>query len=126
MTRSGRHHILIVDDDRAIREVLADLLVDKGYDVSVATNGQEAFEMCRAQRAPDLIFLDLQMATMDGLEFTRLKDADPQLSQVPVCVITAFATSLSIPRTSSVVLRKPLGSADLFAVVKRFCPLPTG
>jgi CheY-like chemotaxis protein len=117
---------LIVDDDRDIREILADLLVDKGYDVSVATNGQEAFEMCRAQRAPDLIFLDLQMPVMDGLEFTRLKDADPQLSQVPVCVMTAFAGSVAIPPTSSVVLRKPLGSADLFSVAKRFCPLPTG
>jgi len=59
-------------------------------------------------------------------EFARLKDADPALSQVPVCVMTAFAASRSIPERTAVVLRKPLGSLDLFAVVKRFCTPPAG
>lgn len=70
---------------------------------------------------PDLIFLDLTMPIMNGTEFIRVKDSDPELSNVPVCVMTAFANSVALPRSSSVVLRKPLGSADLFAVVKRFC-----
>jgi CheY-like chemotaxis protein len=72
-------------------------------------------------RAPDLILLDLQMPVMNGIEFTRMRDADPALSNIPVCIMTAFAASMPIPSTSSFVLRKPLGSADVFAVVKRFC-----
>jgi CheY-like chemotaxis protein len=125
MIESSARHILVVDDDDAIREALADLLADKGYDVSVAANGQQALEICRSRRAPDLIFLDLMMPVMDGSEFIRAKDADPDLSHVPVCVMTAFAASARIPATISFVLRKPLGSTDLFAVVKRFCePAP--
>jgi CheY-like chemotaxis protein len=126
MTRSGAGHILVVDDDEAIREALADLLADKGYDVSLAADGEQALEICHLRPAPDLIFLDLMMPVMDGAEFIRVKDGDPELSHVPVCVMTAFAASVRIPATSSLVLRKPLGSADLFAVVKRFCrPAPT-
>ena len=126
MIASSAHHILVVDDDSDIREALADLLADKGYDVSVAANGQQALEICRSRQAPDLIFLDLMMPVMDGAEFIRVKDADPELSNVPVCVMTAFAASTRLPSTRSFVLRKPLGSADLFAVAKRFCrPAPT-
>ena len=122
---SSARHILVVDDDSAIREALADLLADKGYDVSLAANGQQALEICRSRSAPDLIFLDLMMPVMNGAEFIREKDADPELSHVPVCVMTAFAASAEIPFTTALVLRKPLGSADLFAVVKRFCDSPS-
>jgi CheY-like chemotaxis protein len=124
MEQAGSRHILIVDDDAAIREALADLLEDKGYDVTLAANGRQALEICHSRGAPNLIFLDLQMPVMDGVEFARLKAADPALSHVPVCVMTAFAASTSIPDRTSVVLRKPLGISDLFAVVKRFCPSP--
>ena len=126
MEQPAPRHILIVDDDAAIREALADLLEDQGYDVALAANGRQALEVCHSRGAPNLIFLDLQMPVMDGAEFARLKDADPALSQVPVCVMTAFAASRSIPERTAVVLRKPLGSSDLFAVVKRFCTPPAG
>ena len=126
MSESGAGHILVVDDDEAIREALGDLLADKGYDVSLAANGKQALEICQSRPAPDLIFLDLMMPVMDGADFIRVKDANRELSHVPVCVMTAFAASAKIPATSSFVLRKPLGSADLFAVVKRFCrPTPS-
>jgi CheY-like chemotaxis protein len=121
MTESGGVHILVVDDEEGIREAFADLLADKGYEVSLAADGKQALEICHARQAPDLIFVDLMMPVMDGAEFIRVKDADPELSHVPVCVMTAFAGSARIPATTALVLRKPLGSADLFAVVKRFC-----
>jgi CheY-like chemotaxis protein len=114
-------HILVVDDDHGIREAIAGLLRDQGYDVTVAANGEQALEICRSQPKPDLIVLDLQMPVMDGNEFTRRKDQDPALAHVPVCAITAFRDS-AIPRGASVMLRKPLGSADLITVARRFCP----
>lgn len=120
-TRLKTSHILVVDDDRSIRDVMAELLQDKGYEVSVAANGAQALDVCRS-RNPDLIFLDLQMPVMDGIEFARQKNDDPELSQVPVCVMTAFRDSASIPRGTAVVLRKPLGSADLLSLARRFCP----
>jgi len=115
-------HILVVDDDQGIRETIGELLRDQGYDVSVAAEGEQALKICRSQPIPDLILLDLRMPGMDGTEFTRRKDQDPALAQVPVCVITAFRDSTSIPRGAAVVLRKPLGSADLVMVARRFCP----
>lgn len=123
MGHSKKSHILVVDDDPAIREAIAELLRDQGYDVSVAANGVQALLVCRSRRSPDLIVLDLQMPVMDGTEFARKKDEDPNLSHVPVCVITAFRDSTSIPRGAAVVLRKPLGSADLISVARRFCQL---
>ena len=121
MTEPGGGRILVVDDDEDIRGALADLLAEKGYEVSLAANGKEALELCHSRPTPDLIFLDLMMPVMGGADFIRVKDADPNLTDVPVCVMTAFAASARIPATSSLVLRKPLGSADIFAVVKRFC-----
>jgi CheY-like chemotaxis protein len=113
-------HILVVDDDRATRETISELLRDRGYDVTVAANGEQALMVCRSQSNPDLILLDLQMPVMDGIEFTRQKNNDPELSHVPVCVMTSFRDSVPIPRGVSVVLRKPLGSTDLISVARRF------
>jgi CheY-like chemotaxis protein len=100
----------------------AELLQDQGYDVSLAENGAQALDVCRSRPNPDLIFLDLQMPVMDGIEFARQKNDHPELSRVPVCVMTAFRDSASIPTGTAVVLRKPLGSADLISLAKRFCP----
>jgi two-component system chemotaxis response regulator CheY len=67
--------VLIVEDDRSIRGTLAEILADEGYLVQTAENGQQALEVCRAQLAPDLILLDLQMPVMDGWEFMRVRTA---------------------------------------------------
>jgi CheY-like chemotaxis protein len=114
-------HILVVDDDQSTRETIAELLRDHGYDVSLAANGEQALNVCRSRSNPDLILLDLQMPVMDGIEFAKRKEDDPRLSRVPVCVITAFRDSTSVPRGTSLVLRKPLGSTELISVARRFC-----
>ena len=114
-------HILVVDDDPATREAVAELLRDQGYHVSLAANGQQALSVCRSQSNPDLILLDLQMPVMDGVEFAKHKEGDPDLARVPVCVMTAFRDSMSIPTGTSAVLRKPLGSTELISVARRFC-----
>jgi CheY-like chemotaxis protein len=80
--------ILVVDDDRDIRESLQDVLELEGYAVSTARNGQEALAVARASR-PALILLDLFMPVMDGVEFRRRQLQDPDLAQVPVVVVSA-------------------------------------
>jgi CheY-like chemotaxis protein len=113
--RSSRGYVLIVDDDRAIRETLADVLGDEGYEVGTAADGQEALAVCRSAPPPGLILLDLQMPVMDGLEFARLKGCDESLSQIPFCVMTASGASASIPPGAAAVLRKPVGIAEVVA-----------
>ena len=76
--------ILIVEDDRAIREPLSVLLRGEGYRVSLAENGQEALRKLRTEPSPDIIVLDLRMPVMDGWEFRAIQQQDPLLGLIPV------------------------------------------
>jgi two-component system chemotaxis response regulator CheY len=111
---------LIVDDDRAIGDVVAEVLADEGYEVEVAADGKQALAICGGRGAPDLIVVDLQMPVMDGVEFAKAKAGNPALSRVPLCIMTASGPSASIPMGTAAVLRKPLGIAELISTVKRF------
>jgi len=76
--------ILIVDDERQITRVLRTSLQSSGYDVSVANNGLEAFEMFQSV-SPDLIITDLAMPEMNGIELTR---AVRRISEIPILVLS--------------------------------------
>jgi two-component system, OmpR family, KDP operon response regulator KdpE len=76
--------ILIVDDERQITRVLRTSLQSSGYEVTVANNGLEAFELFRTA-APDLVITDLAMPEMDGIELTR---AIRRLSETPIIVLS--------------------------------------
>jgi two-component system response regulator MprA len=78
--------ILVVDDDRAVRESLRRSLAFNGYDVDVASDGSEALDRLRAQR-PDALVLDVMMPRVGGLETCRRLRADGD--DVPILVLTA-------------------------------------
>jgi CheY-like chemotaxis protein len=113
--------VLIVDDDRAIREALAELLQDEGYAVRSAANGREGLDVCASLPLPNLILLDLSMPVMDGFEFANRKQNDPAIAAIPVCVMTAAAPSSPAPAGVSAILRKPLDLDDLIAAIGRLC-----
>ena len=78
--------LLIIDDERGIRNTLREILADEGHEADVAENGKQGLEMARA-KAYDLIFSDIKMPEMDGLEVLKaLKESD--LSETPVVMIT--------------------------------------
>lgn len=84
--------VLLVDDDRDIRENLGELLRDEGFTVEAAWNGAEAMKRLQAGFRPDLIILDLMMPVMDGVTFRQhLKEAGG-LASIPVIGLTAFPT----------------------------------
>jgi DNA-binding NtrC family response regulator len=86
--QSLKAKILVVDDDPDIRKILQDRLEALEYRVVTAENGQEALEKV-AQEDPDLVFLDLQMPGMDGVQvLKKLKD----YSNLAVIMLTAFGT----------------------------------
>jgi DNA-binding response OmpR family regulator len=79
--------ILLIDDDVNIREVVSLVLLDEGYDVSVAVDGAQALEMVESWQ-PHVILLDMRMPGMDGWEFAR-RYRTQYGHQVPIIVMTA-------------------------------------
>jgi DNA-binding response OmpR family regulator len=80
--------ILIVDDDRANREALEVLLRPDGYLFSNAATGKQALASV-ANKAPDLILLDVTMPDMDGFAVASKLKADPATAAIPIIMITA-------------------------------------
>jgi DNA-binding NtrC family response regulator len=79
--------LLIIDDERGIRNTLKEILADEGHDVEVAENGKQGLEMAQA-KAFDLIFSDIKMPELDGLEVLKaLKEGDEAI-ETPVVMIT--------------------------------------
>jgi putative two-component system response regulator len=87
MKGSRQHHVLVVDDDPAIRNLHTDLLGGAGYDVTVASDGDEALARVEVRR-PDLVLLDLDMPRVSGYEVCRRLKADPRTRFVPVVILT--------------------------------------
>lgn len=113
--------VLIVEDDPTIRQLLGDALVDEGYAVVDAANGQEALEAL-AQLHPDApaaIILDLMMPVMDGWNF-RAKQLNRGLApNTPVIVLSASrrAATSTDELNARVVLPKPFDLGELLDVV---------
>ena len=81
--------ILLVEDDEGIAELYRFRLANDGYIVEVAGDGAEGLARARAT-IPDLIFLDLRLPTMSGLDVLRGIRADPATAAIPVVIVTNF------------------------------------
>jgi ammonium transporter len=79
--------VLVIDDDPNVRELVARVLTKERFVVLTATNGAEGIQMAREHK-PDVITLDVMMSGMDGWSVLSLLKADPQLSMIPVIMLT--------------------------------------
>jgi two-component system chemotaxis response regulator CheY len=116
-----RCHVLIVEDDEDLREMMAQILALEGFDTATATNGREALEYLKRDDAPQLILLDLMMPVMDGWEFQRERSRDPVLAGVPVVVLSALDETRAVGAASHEFLKKPLDFDRLLQLVKAYC-----
>jgi two-component system, OmpR family, alkaline phosphatase synthesis response regulator PhoP len=103
-------HVLVVDDEPAIVDIVRDYLVDAGFRVSSARSGEDALRLVRSV-VPDLIVLDLGLPGVDGLSVARTVR---QTSSVPIIVLTARGEE------ADRVVGLELGADDY--VVKPFSP----
>lgn len=87
-TTSKLGKILIVEDERALRETLQDIFEQKQYDVIVAENGDEALSIASESR-PDVIITDISMPVMDGYEFVERFSESKLGRTVPIIMLTA-------------------------------------
>jgi PAS domain S-box-containing protein len=113
--------ILIVDDDKSMRELLAKTLtVDRPYLVDQASNGIEACIRLGTYR-PDLLILDMFMPEMDGLEVCRNIRAEPQFSDMKVIVTTGFPEDPNLKELAELgftnIHYKPFSLTDFLTVV---------
>ena len=89
-TAMARPRILIIEDERALTDVLAYNLQREGYDVTIAHDGKEGLRKAQMQ-TPDLILLDLMLPGLDGLEVCRELRSGERTRNVPILMLTARA-----------------------------------
>jgi PAS domain S-box-containing protein len=113
--------ILIVDDEKSVRETIGSLLIVQGYQLIFASNGKEALERA-AESSPDLILLDIMMPFMDGFEVCRRLRENQRLREVPIIMITALDDKDSrlqgIQSGADDFISKPFDFTELIARVK--------
>jgi signal transduction histidine kinase len=110
---------LIVEDDAAIREAIADVLRSDGYEASSCVHGREALEYLRRAPHPDVIVLDLMMPVMDGWQFRVEQRKDPNLATIPVIALSADGTPKAAAVDADAYLKKPVSAATLLNTVDR-------
>jgi DNA-binding NtrC family response regulator len=114
-------HILVVDDEVGIRELLSEILTEEGYDVHLAENA-EAARIFRTQRRPDLVLLDIWMPDTDGVTLLKEWAASGQLS-MPVVMMSGHGTiDTAIEATklgAADFLEKPVALAKLIDTVNK-------
>lgn len=110
-----RPRVLVVDDDRGVRESLVELFEAEGYDVCSAANGLEALE-CMKRARPSMVILDLMMPVIDGWELYERMKSDPALCSIPVCVLSAARAKLP---DAEYVLQKPITPTRLLEVIRK-------
>ncbi len=115
-----KKHILVVDDDADVRELLTELLTNDGYEVTAVEDGIGAMMLLK-KRVPDLIILDVMMPVIDGTHLIQvIRAADnPEMWQVPILICSASEKINEVLASSEFnlapedCLRKPFEVADL-------------
>jgi CheY-like chemotaxis protein len=111
--------VLVVEDNQALRENVAEALVLEGYDVVVAANGLEALRRLD-EGSVDVVMLDLVMPEMDGRELLRHIRANPRLAALPAIVATGHSDARAragVP--ANAFLHKPFGVRELLAALEK-------
>ena len=127
MPTEHRKTILIIDDEKLMRALLQHNVVLAGYDVMVASNGEEALKKIE-EMTPDLIVVDLVMPDMNGFETCRRIRSNDRTKKTPVIVVSALQSQSDIEEAKNsgadIFLTKPIKPEEFINEVKKFLPSP--
>ena len=118
-----RKLVLIVDDDPDIREILAETLEVRGFDVVTAANGEDALTVLRdISVRPSVILLDLMMPIMDGYGFLERWRRDPALALIPLAIVTAgYGVDHARLGDRLPIIAKPFNVSQLVRSIHSLC-----
>jgi len=119
---TAHEHILVVEDDKDLRESLCEALELEGYASFGVENGQAALKYLETGARPCVILLDLMMPVMDGWTFRREMMKDESLATIPVIVMTAATAARAGVIDAEVILYKPLHMGKVVDTVQEHCP----
>ncbi|MFK7790282.1 MAG: response regulator [Phycisphaeraceae bacterium] len=113
--------VLIADDEPHIRHLVGAKLKSSGFNVLVASNGQDCLDMAR-EHHPQLIVTDYQMPLLSGFEMSQALHQDAKTATIPVILLTARGHKLSEDDLAStsiqMIVDKPFGPTDLINRIK--------
>ncbi|MEX0844141.1 MAG: adenylate/guanylate cyclase domain-containing protein [Balneolaceae bacterium] len=119
--------ILVVDDHPALVTLLRHKLIQKGYDVFTAQNGQDALELVRKEY-PDVILSDVDMPLMDGFELCETIKKDSKLNKIPIILVTSMVTTdyimKGIEAGADNYLTKPYDDETLYSKIEELLSNP--
>jgi DNA-binding response OmpR family regulator len=111
--------VLVVDDERQIRDLLKEFLTNEAYEVILASNGKEAIELTEREH-PDAILLDVKMPEIDGIEVCQRLKEEPSTQFIPIIVITGYVDNkmVAIEAGADDFVHKPINLTELGFRVK--------
>lgn len=117
------HTVLVIDDNRAIREPLIELLETEGFRTRGVANGRDALRALREGYPACMILLDLTMPIMDGWSFRAAQRADEGLAAIPIVVVTALLDPQAEARKLGAVagFHKPIDIDALLRAIAVHC-----
>ncbi len=121
-TEPRSKNVLVVEDDRDIRESVVEVLEDEGYTVWAAADGQEALERLSGNHPrPHIILLDLMMPVMNGFQFREEQLRRADLAAIPVLIVTADANARAKAESlrAAGFVQKPLKIQPLLDMIER-------
>ena len=101
--------------------MLRELLEEERYRVVAVSNGAEALERLKGDAIPNVILLDVSMPVMDGFDFLRFRNEDPELAAVPVVLVTNAKPHERPTVGVNDVVRKPIDIDEILFAIKRYC-----
>jgi CheY-like chemotaxis protein len=119
-----KKHILIIEDDTALGEILSQKLRQEEFDVTLVADGGQGLQQITALK-PDLVLLDIILPTMNGYEILEAHQKDPAIADIPVIVISNSGQPVEINRALALGIKDYLVKAqmdpeDVLAKVRKF------
>ena len=121
--------VLLVDDSSTMRRMISSLLVDQGYEVKTAVDGNDGLVKAREEPHPELILTDFEMPELDGPGLCRALKQDMELRKLPVLMLTTLGEAKSkvegLDAGADDYIQKPKSPGDIEELYARIrAPLP--